>query len=439
MFGSKLEHKARDPAACDSIGYDMRPQGPAAGFVGRFFLFFVYCFFLSLCHRKLERVGLHCRTGSPSRPLHDGAQNEDKNVSLAMLWAETLVTTGVCFLLAQGYYGVRAARERMERVRQTIITLAYSFIKTTTTDSGIGHGRQELQVLIYECLALLTAYPVALLEQMRGNTCEPAITRYCQDTSRALKRLRDGDDSVVASQFYRSEPWVIRGRGHHQFATIECFFEVFALQLQLEFTRQTMRTKGPSMTSQHLIYNLRNHFENFVDLGNLDDRRTPIIRENIDMLALAGRECGIFSFLDVAPIAFLWSVHLAGWLIAVYCPVQNCDWLVAWTPEEVEDSASLEFPSLSIMMVMAVLSVLSAMLTTILSEMWKMWDPFGAGTNTHAWTLGIASEIDNMLNEFYEYDTKGLIRKHAYMDPSAYLNDMGCGAGGSSGNRAQTV
>lgn len=114
---------------------------------------------------------------------------------------------------------------------------------------------------------------------MRGNTCEPAITRYCQDTSKALKRLRDGDDTVVASQFYRSEPWVIRGRGHYQFATVEYFFEVFALQLQLEFSRQSMRTKGPSMTSQQIIYNLRNHFENFVDLGNLDDRRTPIIRE----------------------------------------------------------------------------------------------------------------------------------------------------------------
>ena len=39
-----------------------------------------------------------------------------------------------------------------------------------------------------------------------------------------------------------------------------------------------MRTKLPSLTSQHIVYNLRNHFENVVDLGNLDDRRTPIIR-----------------------------------------------------------------------------------------------------------------------------------------------------------------
>lgn len=108
LFGSKLERKARDPAAYDSIGYNMRPQGPAAGFAGRFLFFFVYCFLLSLCHRKLERLGLHCRAKSPSRPHLDSradAKNENKNASLAMLWAETLVTTGVCFLLAQGYYG----------------------------------------------------------------------------------------------------------------------------------------------------------------------------------------------------------------------------------------------------------------------------------------------------------------------------------------------
>lgn len=109
-----------------------------------------------------------------------------------------------------------------------------------------------------ECLALLTAYPVALLEQMRGNMCEPAIARYCHDVSRALKRLRAGDDGVVAGHLYRREPWVGSGSGHPRFVTVE-YFEIFSLQLQLEFSRQSMRTKVPSMTLQHILYNLRNH------------------------------------------------------------------------------------------------------------------------------------------------------------------------------------
>lgn len=42
---------------------------------------------------------------------------------------------------------IRAARERMERVKQTTVTLAYSFMKTSKV-GGVGHGKDELQVLI---------------------------------------------------------------------------------------------------------------------------------------------------------------------------------------------------------------------------------------------------------------------------------------------------
>ncbi len=36
----------------------------------------------------------------------------------------------------------------MERVRQTSVTLAYSFLKTATTDCAIGHDKDQLQVVI---------------------------------------------------------------------------------------------------------------------------------------------------------------------------------------------------------------------------------------------------------------------------------------------------
>lgn len=97
--------------------------------------------------------------------------------------------------------------------------------------------------------------------------------------ARALKQLRSGQDISMASQLYESKMWDRKDRGPNQFASVEYFFEVFSLRLQLEFSRQTMRTKAPSLTSQHIIFNLRNHFENLVDLRNVDDRRTPIIRE----------------------------------------------------------------------------------------------------------------------------------------------------------------
>ncbi|KAM4064504.1 hypothetical protein HRG_005131 [Hirsutella rhossiliensis] len=438
LFGSNLEHKARNPAACDAIGYQIRPPSLIYAFLRRFLGFFMLCFLISLFHRQLESKGLYCRgaVGRPEPRMDDSFRKPEVDNTLVKLWAETLITTGACFLLAQGLYGVRAARERMERVRQTAVTLAYSFTKTTAATSEMGRNKEEMQLLIYECLALLTAYPVALLEQIRGNTCEPAITRYCQDVARALKQLRSGQDSNLASQCYESKPWARTNRGHHQFATVEYFFEIFSLQLQLEYSRQTMRTKAASLTSQHIIFNLRNHFENLVDLRNVDDRRTPIIRENIDMLSLAGRECGIFSLTDVLPVVFLHSVSVAGWLIALYSPIQRCDWIVDWAPD---GSTGINLPTLNAMVPMAVLSLMSSMLTTVLAEMWMMWDPFGKGTNTYGWTLGIAMEIDNMLNDFYEYDTDALVRAHTYMDPVPCRHEMGSDGGESSGDRAQTV
>lgn len=51
-------------------------------------------------------------------------------------------------LVSDGNASVRAARERMERVRQTAVTLAYSFTKTTAANSEMGHNKEEMQLLI---------------------------------------------------------------------------------------------------------------------------------------------------------------------------------------------------------------------------------------------------------------------------------------------------
>ncbi|XWW97451.1 hypothetical protein V2A60_005433 [Cordyceps javanica] len=65
---------------------------------------------------------------------------------------------------------------------------------------------------------------------------------------------------------------------------------------------------------------------------------------------------------------------------------------------------------------MSFLATTCAMVMMVLAEMWSLWDPFGLGMNTFSWTLGIASEIDNMLNEFYESENKVPVREHKFMD-----------------------
>jgi hypothetical protein len=71
------------------------------------------------------------------------------------------------------------------------------------------------------------------------------------------------------------------GHSHKQYSTVEYFFEIFSLQLEAEFRRQSITTRVPSLAPQYIVYNLRNHFENIVDMGNLDDRRTPIMRTTV--------------------------------------------------------------------------------------------------------------------------------------------------------------
>lgn len=94
-----------------------RPPSPIKGFICRFLLFFAYCGAISLFNRRLRRIGIYCgHSQSESffgpNPVEDvEGPSEEPSESLAILWAETLVTTGACFLLAQGYYGYMWEKE----------------------------------------------------------------------------------------------------------------------------------------------------------------------------------------------------------------------------------------------------------------------------------------------------------------------------------------
>lgn len=129
-----------------------------------------------------------------------------------------------------------------------------------------------------ECLTLIAAYPVCVIEQIRGNACEPAVTRYCQQAAQALQRLRNGGDIFPGAAGWKCMGSV-SSNDRHNFADVEYFFEIFSLQLQIEFRRQKMKTRAPALASLHIIHNLRSHFENIVDLGNIDDRKSPVLRK----------------------------------------------------------------------------------------------------------------------------------------------------------------
>ncbi|KAI9155095.1 hypothetical protein HJFPF1_07663 [Paramyrothecium foliicola] len=403
LLGSRLDRKAHDLLERRSIRYSVSRTSNLRGFIVRWVLLYIYCMLIAFFHKP---IGVKCETPHAVPP--SSKPPSTSQISVFAAWAATIVGAALFFMLTQGYYGLRSARERTERVKQTAVTLAYSFLKTTNADSVVGYTHEELQLIIY---------------------CEPAVTKYCQEVARTLKRLRADAgaqfESSVQSGCFRET----RGRQH--FAQVDYFFEVFSLQLQKEFERRPMKTNAPPLISHYILYNLRNHFENLVELGNLDDRRTPIVRENIDMLAMAGRECTIFAGSDVAPVVLLWLLTICCWILAFLAPVAKCDMLVNATNPTLDH----QMPGFHVFLAALPLSAVSAVLLSLLDELWRMWEPFRRGVNTFAFTLGLAKEIDNMVNQFYEDDSVVPVRRHAYIRPSVYDDTRGVGDRMSSNSR----
>ncbi|KAH6889719.1 hypothetical protein B0T10DRAFT_571779 [Thelonectria olida] len=421
FLGSKLDRKIRNPRSCRDIGYRIRHINPIWPFFSRWFGFIILSVLISMFH---SRMGLTCgvifEAGQDSaarlgfeapKPGSNGTAKLGRQIpSRWLVFAQVFVGATVCFIMSQGIVGMRGARERIEYIRQTTSTLAYSLLKTARPNPGYGLGWRDLQVTIYECLALAVAYPVALLQEIDYNTWEPDITRHCQETALALQQLREGSaqqDELDIRRVFNTEPTYVP-----DLVTVDCFFEIFSLQLEKEYRTQLTKAAIPAMTSHHIIYNIRNHFENLVDQGNLDERRAPIVRENIDMLAFAGRESFINSFGDVSPTVLIWLIDVSVRIIALTLPAQNCDWIINTTQDV---HGRLTVPTLMTVVAIFGLSAISATILTLLSEMWQMWDPFSCGINNHAWTLGLAREVDHMVNEFDEQDDCAKIRKHGYM------------------------
>ena len=164
------------------------------------------------------------------------------------------------------------------------------------------------------------------------------------------------------------------------------------------------------------------------------------------MLALAGRECSIFCYTDAVPQVFLWTIDIASRLLAFSIPGQNCGFFAA-TNHAAASSSSASLPLKAYhCLAMVLFALISASLVAILDEMWRMWDPFGRGLNLEAWTLGIAREIDNVLNDFYEGDDDDdgggdgvLSRRHSYMEQPCSARGSRTSGSGSCDDRALTV
>lgn len=133
-------------------------------------------------------------------------------------------------------------------------------------------------------------------------------------------------------------------------------------------------------------------------------------------MGLSGRQSHISARIDAQPVALLWIIKLACLIIALALPLQLGDTFrdQAVVPGDKPPMIS----QTHVIMEMLCCSIVGAVILTLAEELQGMWDPYGRGLNTFAWTLGIAMEIDTMLNEFYESDDNVIVRKQSYFCPA---------------------
>lgn len=129
-------------------------------------------------------------------------------------------------------------------------------------------------------------------------------------------------------------------------------------------------------------------------------------------MGTTGKDCNLNHPHDAVPWQLLWMITICARCLSLFYPINNCDYMV----NSEAQGRGRNWSTHSAMINMGAIALLSSAIITLLDEAWDFWDPFNRAINTYSWSLGIARELDMILNDFYEVDASMLSRKHAYMD-----------------------
>lgn len=347
---------------------------------------------------------------------------DSKNRSKFLPFFFEVCIVGSAFSMAQGLITLRGARVGMERVGHTATTIATSLLKSTQVADPVRvrdliinrieyEARQKiLQRRVFKCLSLLTAYPVCILHEGIDNKRCADVDSRCEEAALRLTRMHpitqyDGlpqpsSQPRLVSQFPLENN--MNSEKTH-------FFETFSLEMEMEFRTSNSKNKPPSLTAQQAITKIRMILENLIDEDQLDAFRSPIVRENIDVMAISGRECLVYSYKDAVPIAFL----------RVFKGIASVMLFAVPFFIDIEWKGMVLLKRLCLCLL---IGCVGAAGLTILSEVDCMWKAFDKGMNSYAWSLGIAREIDKLLEEpedsvlhhRYGGEPNTSIRKHRY-------------------------
>ncbi|KAF7560798.1 hypothetical protein G7046_g3352 [Stylonectria norvegica] len=239
-------------------------------YVGPFLLrllgFFVYVLLISMFHTPL---GVDCASENSSDdrltdPVEQGMQplTPDGTTTPIFQHLPLFITLAGCVIAAQGQYRACVLREKMVTIAQTTQELVYYFLMTTTHGNG---DLETLQLHVYECLALLTVFPVAMVHQINRNPHEIDAPTLCAEAAESLLNLK----VASMSPFEKSS----RFENDH-------FFQLFSLKMEKELVRTHKCSNVRSRAPQRILYSMRNHIENMVDSNIIDVQRAPFIRKS---------------------------------------------------------------------------------------------------------------------------------------------------------------
>jgi hypothetical protein len=101
-------------------------------------------------------------------------------------------------------------------------------------------------------------------------------------------------------------------------------------------------------------------------------------------------------------------MNIACWIALITYPIRYCEMLInSGEP----DNMAHQIPTLMTILQWFAVAIPGPVIMMLRDEMWGIWHPYKLGINVHSWILGIAREMDLLVNDFYEYKP---IRKHSY-------------------------
>lgn len=94
--------------------------------------------------------------------------------------------------------------------------------------------------------------------------------------------------------------------------------------------------------------------------------------------------------------------------MVIVLPIKHCEMLINSTGPHI---TAHDIPTLATLLTMFCVAIPGPVMFMLTDEMWAIWNPYRLGINVHSWILGIAREMDLLVNDFYEPEP---VRPHSY-------------------------